>query len=63
MTTTLAILACAVCYGDPSSSQTQGMNMAIATMLGVTAVVLGAVGATFAYFARRARQAAPDDSI
>lgn len=52
-----AILACAACYGDPNSSQTQGMNLAIFTMLGVTAVVLGGIGIAIAYFARRARQA------
>ncbi len=55
MMMTFSILACAVCYGDPGSAQTQGMNMAIFTMLGVTAVVLGGLGATFAYFARRSR--------
>ena len=53
-----AILACAACYGDPGSSQTQGMNLAIFTMLGVTAVVLGGIGIAIAYFARRARQTA-----
>ena len=27
---------CAVCYGDPSSAQTHGANLAIFTMLGVS---------------------------
>lgn len=58
MTTTLSILACAVCYGDPTSAQTQGMNLAIFTMLGVTFGVLGAFAAVFVHFARRARRAA-----
>jgi len=32
--------ACTACFGDPESSQTQGMNAAIFTMLGVTGGVL-----------------------
>ncbi|MCL4216247.1 MAG: hypothetical protein KJ052_04475 [Candidatus Hydrogenedentes bacterium] len=33
-------LACATCFGDSSSTQTQGMNVAIGTLLGVTLSVL-----------------------
>ena len=35
--------ACAVCFGAPDDAQTHGMNMAIATMLSVTGVVLGLI--------------------
>jgi integral membrane sensor domain MASE1 len=57
MMTLTMILACATCYGDPNSSQTQGMNLAILTMLGVTAVVLGSFAALFIVLSRRARRA------
>jgi len=50
------LLACAVCYGASDAAQTRGMNFGIATMLGVTGVVLGGVGGMFFYFARRARR-------
>jgi heme/copper-type cytochrome/quinol oxidase subunit 2 len=51
-----SILACATCYGDPNSSQTQGMNYAILVMLGVTALVLSGVAGIMVHFVRRARQ-------
>ena len=51
-----AILACAACYGNPDAPMTHGLNMAIFTMLGVTAAVLGGIGVAIAYFARRARR-------
>jgi len=35
--------ACSVCFGDPQAPQTQGMNAAIATLLVVTAVVVGSL--------------------
>ncbi|MCH7959304.1 MAG: hypothetical protein IID08_04210 [Candidatus Hydrogenedentes bacterium] len=35
--------ACAVCFGAADDAQTLGMNMAIATMLSVTGVVLGLI--------------------
>lgn len=56
MTTSLLLLACATCYGDPNSAHTQGMNAAILFMLGVTGVVLGGLGTVFVGFARRARR-------
>jgi len=51
-----ALLACATCYGDPQSLQTQGMNMAIWFMLGVTGVVLASVGVVIIRLVRRARR-------
>lgn len=54
------LLACAVCYGASDAAQTRGMNFGIITMLGVTGVVLGGVGAMFFHFARRARRYSAD---
>ena len=51
-----AILACATCFGAPDATQTQGMNMGILTMLGVTGFVLGGLGGMMICFARRARR-------
>jgi heme/copper-type cytochrome/quinol oxidase subunit 2 len=48
-------LACAVCFGDPNSSQTHGMNWAILTMLGFIAVVFAGLGAFAITLWRRAQ--------
>lgn len=40
-----AAWGCATCFGDASSAQTQGMNMGIAMLLGVTGLVVGCMGA------------------
>ena len=34
------VYACATCFGDPNSKATQGMNLAIITMLTITGGVL-----------------------
>lgn len=36
MLNTLPAAACTACFGNPESAQTQGMNAAILTLLGVT---------------------------
>jgi hypothetical protein len=36
-----AAWGCATCFGDVDSAQTQGMNMGIITLLGITGVVVG----------------------
>lgn len=51
-----SILACATCFGAADSAQTEGMNMAIFTLLGFTALVLGCLAAAFVYFWRRAKR-------
>jgi hypothetical protein len=56
MATPRVLLACAVCYGAPQAAQTEGMNLGIVTMLGVTGVVLGGFGGMIFCFARRARR-------
>ena len=50
------LLACAVCFGDPNSPQTQAQNFGIFVMLGVTGVVLAGFVAMAIYFWRRARR-------
>ncbi len=50
------LLACAVCFGDASSQQTQAQNSGILVLLGVTGVVLGGFVAMSISFWRRARR-------
>jgi len=50
--------ACAVCFGDPSSSQTHGMNWAIITMLALIAMVFAGLAAFVYTLWRRAGIAA-----
>jgi len=51
-----SILACQVCFGPPNSPQTQGVQVLIFTMLGVTGVVLGGFVWMIVYLVRRARR-------
>jgi hypothetical protein len=48
--------ACAVCYGDPNSSMTQGINAAVLSMVGVTTVVLCGFLALIIAIAMRTRR-------
>ncbi|OGG49339.1 MAG: hypothetical protein A3F84_25035 [Candidatus Handelsmanbacteria bacterium RIFCSPLOWO2_12_FULL_64_10] len=48
-------LACAVCFGSPDSSLTQGAKAGILILLGVVATVLTGIVAVAAFWARRAR--------
>ncbi len=48
-------LACAVCFGSPDSSLTQGAKAGILILLGVVATVLTGIVAVAAVWARRAR--------
>ncbi len=54
-------LACAVCYGDPDSSQVAGLNRAIWALLAVIGVVQVGFVAMFAGFIRRARRSSEVD--
>ncbi len=47
--------ACPVCYGDPQSNMTAGLNMAVLSLLGITGSVLAAVAAFFVFLRRRMR--------
>ncbi len=50
------LLACATCYGAKDAAQTQGMNLAILTLLAVTGVVLAGFALFLITLARRARR-------
>lgn len=54
----LPALACSVCFGDPESPQTQGMNSAILFLLGVIGSVLAAFASMFVYWVARSRRMA-----
>ena len=54
----VAALACAVCFGDPESPQTQGMNSAILFLMGVIGSVLAAFASMFVYWVARSRRIA-----
>lgn len=47
--------ACAVCFGDPESTQTQSAMAGVLVMLGITLFVLGTFGSVAITWARRAR--------
>lgn len=49
------VIACPSCYGAPDSPMTEGMNMAILSLLGITGGVLMSFVAFFVYLRRRAR--------
>ena len=46
------VFACATCFGDPNSLQTQGMNMAILFLMSLTALILGSFVFFFIYLWR-----------
>lgn len=53
-----AAWACATCFGDADSAQTQGMNMGIVTLLGVTGVVVGTMATVTLGILLRMRESA-----
>ncbi len=63
MTALTTIVACATCYGDPTSPMTHGLNFAIITMLGVTALVLGGCAMFMVVLARRARACVATEGV
>jgi hypothetical protein len=50
---TAVSLACPNCFGDPQSGMTEGMNMAILSLLGITGAVLVGIVAFFLHMRRR----------
>jgi heme/copper-type cytochrome/quinol oxidase subunit 2 len=50
-----SVSACPSCYGASDAPMTQGMNMAILSLLGVTGGVLVAFVSFFVYLRKRAR--------
>lgn len=49
------LLACAVCYGDPSSPLVQGANMGVLFLLGVIVTLLVLFAGFFIYLWKRGR--------
>ena len=47
-------LACSVCFGDPNSSMTQGVQAGMLVLLGVVGVVLTLLAALVIFWMRRA---------
>jgi hypothetical protein len=60
-----AATACSTCFGDPQSPLTEGMNQAIAFLLGVIGTVLFGFASLFLYWAYRHRlnEAASDGMV
>jgi heme/copper-type cytochrome/quinol oxidase subunit 2 len=50
-----AAAACPVCFGDPNSPMTKGMNSAIIFLLGIVGFIWVAFAALFFTFWRKAR--------
>lgn len=48
-----ASFGCASCFGDPQAAATQGMNLAILTLLGITLCVLGGIAGFMVCLARK----------
>jgi len=47
---------CSVCFGDPSSPLTQGYNLAVFALLGVTVAVLATFAVMFVNFRNRSKK-------
>ena len=52
---TQPLWACAVCFGDPNSSEVQGINIGIVLLIVLCGGVLGAIGAFFFYLFKRSK--------
>ena len=55
----VALRACSVCYGDPDSSMSKGLNWGIAVLLGVVVTVLGGITTFFVYISKKS----PTDKV
>ena len=51
-----SVIACAVCFGDPNSKMTQGMNGAIFVLLGFIGFLLVSFGIFFLNFRSRSKR-------
>jgi hypothetical protein len=47
-------LACSVCYGDPNSPMTKGVEAGVLVLLGVVGTVLFGLASLFLFWVRRA---------
>jgi len=48
-----SLFACSVCYGDPDSLLTRGLNLAVMFLMAVIGSVLASCAAYFAFVGRR----------
>lgn len=53
--------ACSVCFGDPDSDLTKGLNAGVLALLIVVSMVLAGFAAFFVFIARRASKTVPDN--
>ena len=51
-----AMEACAVCFGDPDSPMTKGMQWGIASLFFILVPVLGGVGGFFVFLVKRGKE-------
>ena len=54
------IVACSVCFGDPSSALSKGATAGVIFLLGVIAFVLGWIATLIFVWTRRARRLDPN---
>ena len=52
-------LACSVCFGDPNSQMTQGVQAGVLVLLGVIGTVLLGLASLLIFWARRAARMKP----
>jgi hypothetical protein len=50
------VIACSVCFGDPSSDMAKGVNAGIAVLLGLIVTVLISIVAVMSFWIHRARR-------
>ncbi len=50
-----ASMACPICFGDPKSQQVQAARLGVLFLLGVTLLLLGAIGLVIRTWVLRAR--------
>ena len=53
-----SVLACSVCFGDPTTPQSQAMRIGIFVLLGFIGTVLAGLGSLFLYWMSRSRRLA-----
>ena len=53
--------ACSVCFGDPDSDLTKGLNAGVLALLIVVSMVLAGFAAFFVFIARRSSRTLPDN--
>lgn len=57
----VALLACALCFGAEETPMIDGAKLGVAVLLGITLVVQGGFAGFFLYLRRRARRLADVD--